>query len=917
MCIGGYITGICCDPSDPKKKTSVTVPLVGVETRVLLVDYTAEVTIKQRYENVESNPIEAVYNFPLQEKAVVTSFEAEIDGRVVVGKIQEKEQARNTYDDAISAGHGAYLLEESKEKPNIFQASIGNLPPQKDVVITLRYVSELQVTAEKNIQFVLPTTSGFPNAKVGEKFPLPKFPHEKSTVSNDLNVEIFLEMSSPIKSITSDDHKITVEQQSETLSKVVLLNEGLPLSTNLSLDIALVSPHLAAVKVQNSTDGQKVAMISLFPDQTNEDNVVYTEMIFLIDRSGSMEGTKIYNVRSTMELFLRSIPEGTLFNIVGFGSHFQFLFPDGSVEYNDDTLNKANQAIAKLHADFGGTELLQPLQAILKTPSKPGIPRQLFVLTDGQVSNTSACISFVKDYALTTRVFTFGIGNDVDVELVKGLAKAGEGAVELIRDNEIKDIDIKVLTQLKRALKPALTDLQIEWSKDLDVISYSPFTLPPLWGGSRLLLYATLGKNAKSGPFVIRGKAARGDFESKSFIDVDKLTEGNSIVKLAAKSLINDLEENKSYFHKVGFPPGKSAENEIISLSIAHQILSKRTAFVAVEKRDTPTTGTLKIREVDYETLQNEKHYDINQDDDEEIYAESEEERLAPIAYDSISASHLQQFDTKEVYCANMDVYDSISASPLQQFEEKDVYHSIERVDKANANVYAPPPAAKKSSGFSLSSFVGSLFSKKDATPPPPKPAPAPSSAPAPPPPAPSTLSDVSSTSVQKSVTSLAPPPPPSEALAPPPPPPAFYSDEAFAAPPPPVSYASSSSSSVQKKKESGVSSDLRSIIMQQKSAGNFPVDVIKLLHFNTPQTEDSIEKSLPSDLQKIQGVLELFITAIVVQYFLLRCKDSEAYWDLVASKSKTWIGKEIKKQGLDGKFDALAVAADFVKNNL
>jgi len=109
----------------------------------------------------------------------------------------------------------------------------------------------------------------------------------------------------------------------------------------------------------------------------------------------------------------------------------------------------------------------------------------------------------------------------------------------------------------------------------------------------------------------------------------------------------------------------------------------------------------------------------------------------------------------------------------------------------------------------------------------------------------------------------------------------------------------------------------LRSIILQQKSAGNFPIEVLTLLPFNTPQTVDTITKFLNDRVSTIAGALEIFITAIVVQYFILRCKDSEAYWDLVASKSKTWVGKECKKIGLDDKLDLLALSADFVAANM
>lgn len=96
---------------------------------------------------------------------------------------------------------------------------------------------------------------------------------------------------------------------------------------------------------------------------------------------------------------------------------------------------------------------------MLQEKPKEGIPRQLFVLTDGEVDNTEECIATVRRNAHTTRVFTFGIGTDASQQLVEGLAKAGEGKFEIIKNNDT--MEEQVMRQLNRALKPAFTDVKI------------------------------------------------------------------------------------------------------------------------------------------------------------------------------------------------------------------------------------------------------------------------------------------------------------------------------------------------------------------------------------------------------------------------------------------------------------------------
>ena len=133
----------------------VPVPLAGVSVVADIVNLCARVTVTQRFVNREATPLEAVYLFPLDEGAAVCGFEALIDGTLVVGASMEREVAFVKYDDAMQEGHGAYLLDE--ERPDVFQASVGNLPPGKEALLKITYVSELGVQ-DGALRFVVPTT---------------------------------------------------------------------------------------------------------------------------------------------------------------------------------------------------------------------------------------------------------------------------------------------------------------------------------------------------------------------------------------------------------------------------------------------------------------------------------------------------------------------------------------------------------------------------------------------------------------------------------------------------------------------------------------------------------------------------------------------------------------------------------------
>ena len=131
-----------------------------------------------------------------------------------------------------------------------------------------------------------------------------------------------------------------------------------------------------------------------------------------------MGGQSIKLAKEALLVFIHSLPVSSYFNVILFGSSFQSLFPESKL-YDDHTFEDARTSIHGIDANLGGTEILSPLQHIFNQPLKAGLARQVFVLTDGQVSNSSACIDLVKRNSFNNRVFTLGIGSSADRHLVK------------------------------------------------------------------------------------------------------------------------------------------------------------------------------------------------------------------------------------------------------------------------------------------------------------------------------------------------------------------------------------------------------------------------------------------------------------------------------------------------------------------
>ncbi len=131
------------------------VPLTAVRVEGNIAGRGAKVKIIQNFKNGEDKPIEAVYKFPLPEGGAFCGFKAIIGEKIIEGDIEEREKAFELYDEALSNGHGAMLLDE--ERPNIFTLSVGNLIPGGTAIIEIEYITLLDATGSE-VRFFLPTT---------------------------------------------------------------------------------------------------------------------------------------------------------------------------------------------------------------------------------------------------------------------------------------------------------------------------------------------------------------------------------------------------------------------------------------------------------------------------------------------------------------------------------------------------------------------------------------------------------------------------------------------------------------------------------------------------------------------------------------------------------------------------------------
>ncbi|CAK6952491.1 von Willebrand factor A domain-containing protein 5B1 [Scomber scombrus] len=236
-----------------------------------------------------------------------------------------------------------------------------------------------------------------------------------------------------------------------------------------------------------------VLMLNFCPDllcEPLELNKATRELLFLVDRSGSMSGTNIRRVKDAMTVALKSVPSGTMLNIVGFGTTIKPLFTSSRL-CTDVTLMQAYEYVQRMRADMRGTNLLGALSWVYQQPMQRSHPRQVFIVTDGSISNVAKVLELVRRNTCSGRCFGLGLGPRACRRLLQGVAKLTGGTTEFLDDEE--RLQPKLIKSLKKAFEPVLTDVRIDWylPENMEAL-LSPNEIPPLYPGNRLIGYCTL-----------------------------------------------------------------------------------------------------------------------------------------------------------------------------------------------------------------------------------------------------------------------------------------------------------------------------------------------------------------------------------------------------------------------------------------
>ncbi|WP_366941884.1 VIT domain-containing protein [uncultured Nostoc sp.] len=458
----------------PLKHTEVLAKIAGNLSRVEVI---------QSFENRFTQPLEAVYIFPLPDKAAVDDMEIKIGDRIIKGNIKKREEAQQIYEKAKQEGRTAGLLEQQRD--NIFTQSLANIKPGEQINVTIRYTESLKFEAG-NYEFVFPTVVGpryipgtpIDNSGDTDQVPdasriTPSLVPEGMRLRHDINVTVEIDAGLAISQVRSPSHQLKIEHSGQIV-RIQLAGEDTIPNKDLILRYQISSQETQSTILAQADDRGGHFAIYLIPAlEYSTDEIVPKDVVFLVDTSGSQSGDPLQKCQELMRRFINGLNPNDTFTIIDFSNRVRQLSPT-PLPNTPENRAKAIAYINNLQAD-GSTEMLSGIRTAINFPTPAGRLRSVVILSDGYIGNENEILAEVQQHLQPgNRLYSFGAGSSVNRFLLNRLAEIGRGISRIIRHDEpTKEVAEKFYRQINN---PVLTNIQISWQGDTE----SPVIYPPI-----------------------------------------------------------------------------------------------------------------------------------------------------------------------------------------------------------------------------------------------------------------------------------------------------------------------------------------------------------------------------------------------------------------------------------------------------
>ncbi len=548
----------------PMPKRGVRIPPLTVKyhrVNVEIINQVAKTSIDQVFINNYHRDIEGIYIFPLPEGSAISEFAMYIGDKKIEGEILGKDKARRIYEDIVRRLKDPALLEYVGR--NMFRARVYPIPAHGEKRIRLSYTEVLK--AEKNlIRYVYPLDT--------EKFSLHPI--------KDVSVSVRIESKVPLSNIYSSSHKISVRKEGESRARVSFEGKNIKPDKNFVLYYSF-SPDDIGLSFMNWEGAEENTFMFLASPSyvSKKERILNKNIIFVIDSSGSMSGKKMKQAKEAVRFVVNHLNEKDKFSLVDFDDGVN-VFSSEIVAANPENRERALRFVDDID-DSGGTNINEALLQALKMVKAGERPNYVLFLTDGLptvgITDTIEIMRNIgKANDLKTRIFVFGVGYDVNTELLDRISVENRGTSVYVDEGE--NLEVAISNYYEKMSSPLLSDLDIDF-KGIEVRDVYPRVLPDLFKGSQLIL---VGKYKGRGPVTVTLSGKVMKKEKKFILRGQKLAKDeayNFLPRLWATRRIGYLLEEIRLHGEA-----KELVEEVKKLGLKYGIVTPYTSFLVTEK---------------------------------------------------------------------------------------------------------------------------------------------------------------------------------------------------------------------------------------------------------------------------------------------------------------------------------------------
>jgi Ca-activated chloride channel homolog len=530
---------------------------------------TAVTKIDQSFYNPSQYQLEGFYIFPIPKGAVVNNFTMIINGRETKAELLDADKARKIYEDILRQMRDPALLEYSEQ--NIFKLRIFPIEPRSEKKISISYSQVLE--SDNNLfEYIYPLNT--------EKF--------SARPLKNVSVKIDLKSDEKIKNIYCPTHEIDIVDKSDNHSIISYEAENVKPDKDFKLyfskNFSSVGLSLLTYK-SGKNDGY--FLLSASPSiEIDKSNIEKKDITFILDVSGSMSGEKLDQAKKALLYCINNLNSGDQFNIIRFSTEAYSLF--NSLKSADkQNINEAKRFIDELQA-IGGTNIEEAFNLAFNNYKASSRPHFIIFLTDGkptigQMNDEKLIKRILNTNKNNSRIFTFGIGNEINTHLLDKLTDATKAWRTYVSADE--DIKIKVSNFYDKIQSPVLSDLKLDFD-NVDVYQYYPKDLPDLFKGSNILVFGRYKENGKAN-IKLSGKLNGKHKEFSINTNFSKEDDDYSFIPpLWASRRIGDLLD-------IIRLNGESKElvDEVTSLAREHGIITPYTSYLIMEDEEIRLRG--------------------------------------------------------------------------------------------------------------------------------------------------------------------------------------------------------------------------------------------------------------------------------------------------------------------------------------